>query len=202
MAADGAPTEQMYSSDIIPDFWDISYDLYRDADRMKARFIPADLLDPASPLDELRGKVDILLANQIFHLFDWERQIEAGKNMIALSRPGTWLVGYHIGSVDSEAVPVGMNAGGKAGTGGSKTRFLHNSETWQEMWRQLQEETSTEWEIESFLLPLEEWDWGGEDSAWMGPSARGFEFIVRRVDGSSIDGKKLNGHRVVDTRKR
>ncbi|KAK3173825.1 hypothetical protein OEA41_007157 [Lepraria neglecta] len=189
MAADGAPTEKMYSSDIIPEFWDISYDLYRDAGHMKARFIPADVLDPASPLVELQGKLDILLANQVFHLFDWERQVEAGKNMVALSRLGTWLVGYQIGSSVGRAVPVRTTTGGEAGGAGSKTKFFHTPETWREMWRQVQRETGTEWEVESSLRPLKEWGLEDEDSAWMGPAARGFEFIVRRVDDYDLNGK-------------
>ncbi len=76
MAADGVPTEKMYSSDIIPKLWDASYDLYRDADHMEAHFITTDILDWASPLMELRGKMDILIANLVFHLFDWERQVK------------------------------------------------------------------------------------------------------------------------------
>ena len=105
MAADGVPTDKMYSSDIAPELWDISYDLYRDADRMKARFVSADILDSASPLMELRGKMDILIANLVFHLFDWERQVAAGKNMVALSRLGTLLIGRHIGHSIGRAIP-------------------------------------------------------------------------------------------------
>lgn len=191
MAVDGAPTDKMYSSDIIPELWDISYDLYRDAGHMKARFIQADILDPASPLVELRGKVDIILANQVFHLFDWERQVQAGKNMVELSRQGTWLVGYHIGSSVGRAVPVRTSTGGEVGAAGSKTKFYHTPETWLELWQRIQKETETTWEVESSLHPLKEWGLEDEDSAWMGPAARGFEFFVRRVDVYDVDGKHL-----------
>ena len=190
LAADGTPTERMYASDIIPEFWDMSYDLYRDVSHMKARFISADILDSTSSLDELRGKVDVILANQLFHLFDWDSQVEAGKNIVALSRSGTWLLGYHIGSSVGRAVPNRTNtggAGGDAGKTGSKTKFYHTSETWQEMWRQIQRETETEWEVESSIRPLIEWGWEDEDYAWMGPMARGMEFIARRVDISGSE---------------
>jgi hypothetical protein len=66
MAADGAPTDNMWSSDIVPDLWNISYDMYRDTGSMKARFLQADILDSASSLNELNGKVDIVLVNQVF----------------------------------------------------------------------------------------------------------------------------------------
>ena len=158
MAADEAPTERMYASDIISELWDTSHDLYRIHNHMKARFIMADILDPASPLLELRGKMNMLMTNLLFHLFDWERQVEAGKNMVALSRPGTMLVGRHIVSAIGMAIPLGTITDGEARSAGSKTRFRHTPETWQEMWRQIQEETGTEWEVESSLHPLKEWD--------------------------------------------
>ena len=182
IAADGVPTEKIYSSDIIPELWDISYDLYRDAGHMNARFITADILDSASPLMELRGKMDILIANLVFHLFDWERQVEAGKNMVALSRLGTMLIGRHIGNSIGMAIPVATITGGEVGGADSKTRFFHTPETWREMWRRIQRETGTEWEVESSLHGLKEWRLDEEDYAWMGPHARGIEFTVRRVD--------------------
>lgn len=181
MAADGAPTQNMFSSDIVSEFWDIGYDLYRDNDSMKARFFRADILDSTS-LNELDESVDIVLVNQVFHLFDWERQVEAGKNMVALSRSGTWVVGYQIGSAVGRAVPVRTGSGGTAGTAGSTSKFLHNRDTWQELWSQIEEETGTKSSVESCLVELKEWGLEHEDSAWMGLAARGLEYMVRRVD--------------------
>ena len=184
LAADGAPTERMYASDIISEFWDIGFDLYRDASHMKARFISADILDWPPSLDELRGTMDIILANQFFHLLDWEGQVKAGKNMVTLSRAGTWLLGYQIGSSIGRAIPNRTNTGGKIGETGNKTKFYHTPETWQEMWRQIERETETEWEVMSSIHTLKEWGWEDEDAAWMGPAARGLEFVARRVDTS------------------
>ena len=156
MAADGAPTQNMYASDVTEDLWDIGFEMYRDTGRMKARFLIADILDPNSSHTELRGKIDVLLVNQVFHLFDWDKQIQAGKNMVSLSRPGTWLVGYHIGSVIGRAVPVKATTGGSTGSAGSNTRFLHSQDTWQDIWRHIGEETGTEWVVESSIHELKE----------------------------------------------
>ena len=183
MAADGAPTQNMYASDIVPEFWDISFDLYRDNGRFNAQFLKADILDAESPHKELNTKLDIILVNQVFHLFDWERQVQAGKNIVTMSRPGAWVVGYHIGSVIGRAVPVKTTTGGVAGTAGSDTKFIHNPDTWREMWRTIGEETGTQWIAESWLRDLKDWGLESEDSGWMGAAARAFEFIVRRVDG-------------------
>lgn len=182
LAADGAPTQNMYASDIVPGFWDIGYDLYRDSERMEASFLDADILDSASPHIALSGKVDILLANQVFHLFDWERQVQAGKNMVLLSRPGTWIVGYQIGSELGRAAPVKITTGGAAGAAGGGSKFFHNSNTWRDLWGQIQLETGTEWIVTCSMCSLREWGWEDEDTLWMGSFARGLEFIVRRVD--------------------
>lgn len=56
LAVDGAPTANMYATDIIGDFWDLGYDLFRDRDTMKAEFIKADILDTYSALEALHGK--------------------------------------------------------------------------------------------------------------------------------------------------
>ena len=100
---------------------------------MQARFISAYILDPASPLMELRGNMDVLVANVIFHLFDWERQVEAGKIMVALSRPGIRLIGRQIGHSIGMAVPVATITGDGVGGAAGTTRFLHIPETWREI---------------------------------------------------------------------
>lgn len=187
MAADGVPTQQMNACDIMPEFWNIGFDLYRDADKLKARFLEAnileaDTLDPVSIYTELKGNMDILLVNQVFHLFDWDRQLKAAKNLVALSRPGTWVVGYQIGSALGRALPVQTTTGGPTGAAGGMSKFYHNHKTWQELWRQVEKETGTTWAVESSILELKEWGLEDEDSAWMGPAAKGFEFIVRRND--------------------
>ena len=182
MAADGAPTQNMFASDIIPVFWDIGYDLYRDAVSMKARFLEADILDLASLHQQLETKMDILLVNQVFHLFSWDTQVRAGKNMVALSRPGTWIVGFHIGSTTPGARRVRTVTGGVAGAAGGTTKYYHCPDTWQAMWQYIGKETNTKWVVESSLHEFSKWGLEAEDSAWMGPTARGLEFIARRSD--------------------
>ena len=189
LAFDGVPTTEMFASDIVRGFWDLSYDLYCDASRMKAKFIEADILDlEISPhLMELRGRLDIILANQLFHLFDWNRQVKVAVNLVKLSNPKTWIIGHQIGSSIGRAIPVHPNTGGEAGGAGSTTKFFHTPKTWQAMWRQVEESTGTKWEIESSSIPLKEWGVEDEDSAWMGPNARGFQFFARRTDNVTAD---------------
>lgn len=181
LAAGGAPTEKMFATDIVSDFWDLSYDLFRDKDSFQAHFNTADVLDSNAPLGEIKSEADILLVNQVFHLFNRERQVAMAKNLVACSRPDTWIVGWHIGSVSGRALPVGVHTGGATGSAGGDTKLFHNDDTWTELWQQVGAETGTQWSIETAMQPLEEWGYEKEDTAWMGPNPMGFEFICRRI---------------------
>ncbi|KAL8800721.1 MAG: hypothetical protein Q9182_004964 [Xanthomendoza sp. 2 TL-2023] len=171
----------MYASDIVAGFWDLGFDLFRDKTIFNAHFIEADILDTESPLNVLRGKVDVLLVNQVFHLFNRERQVTMAKKLVYLSTSGAWVVGWQVGSSHGRSLPVQTQTGGHSGSAGSDTKLFHNNQTWQELWQQVGEETGTEWSIETSMQSLEAWGYGKEDTAWMGPGAVGFEYICRRT---------------------
>lgn len=73
LAADGVPTANMYATDIVGDFWEIGYDLFRDRDSMNAHFIKADILDADSALQALHGKIDVVYVGSVLHLFGWAK---------------------------------------------------------------------------------------------------------------------------------
>ena len=181
LAADGVPAANMYASDIVSRFWDLGFDLFRDRTSFNARFIQADILDADSPLKELKSKIDIMLVNQVFHLFSRDRQVNMAKSLVSLGTSDVWVLGWQVGSSHGRPLPVETQTGGKSGSAGSDTKLFHNDRTWQELWRQVGEETGTKWSVETFMQPLEEWGYEKEDTAWMGPGAVGFEFCCRRV---------------------
>ena len=110
---------------------------------MKAALIQADILDQSWPLMELRSKLEIILANQLFRLFNWERQVKAAIMLVKLSNSRTWIAGHQIGSSIGRARPVLPDTGGEA------TKLFQTPKTWQEFWRQVEESTGTKWEVES-----------------------------------------------------
>ena len=161
----------MYASDLHSELWDLGFDLFRDRETMKARFIQADVFDPESPLRDLRGKIDIIFACQLLHLFGWERQIEAAKKIVDMSRPGTCLLGYQIGRVQSAEVqrPWGF-------------MFYHNVESFKELWRQIERDTGTKWVLDVSLVDLDQWGMEKQDYKWMTAGSRGLNFVVTRSD--------------------
>ncbi|KAG7008073.1 tRNA dimethylallyltransferase [Physcia stellaris] len=170
LAADGAPSENMLACDLVPGLWEVGYELFRDEGRLRARFVEADALDG-------EGGIDVILLNHVLHLIDRETQVRAGRNVALLSRPGTWVVGSQVGSLQA-----GEKAGAQAGTSSTSTaaaatRFFHNLESWRELWGRIGVETGTEWTVEGCLVDLVQgWGVEAEDVEWMGADARGLEF--------------------------
>lgn len=50
--------------------------------------------------ENLQNKMDLVLACQFFHLFGWEGQKIAMKQVVQCSKVGTVVLGFQIGSTD------------------------------------------------------------------------------------------------------
>ena len=185
MAAAGAPTHNMYASDIDPQFWEMSYDLYLDQGRMKARFILADILNPPLEMKKLRGQLDVVVALHFFHLFTWDGQVKALKEVVLLSKPGTLLVGCQIGTTRPVGIKANVGSSGMTGAGSSNP-FFHSLETFKELWLSVEQETNTQWNVDCSMLELAEFGMEKEDYQWMGPYARGLRFAATRKASSYL----------------
>jgi len=103
---------------------------------MAATFVRANILerDPAAgggeELRGLDGQVDVMIACQFLHLFDWEGQVAVAKRVVGFSRPGSLLVGYQRAQ---------MEAGDMTGACGRM--YFHNVKTFREMWDRVENET-------------------------------------------------------------
>lgn len=141
---DGAPSENTSGSDLKKNFWDISFDLFVDKDTLKTKFIEADVLDPESGLKELDGTIDIVNAASFFHLWDWEGQVKAAKRIVQLlkAEPGVMLVGRQGGQV---------NAGDFSHISKEHTAYWHSPESWTKLWKQVGDETNTNWDVNASL---------------------------------------------------
>ncbi|KAF2659796.1 hypothetical protein K491DRAFT_590343 [Lophiostoma macrostomum CBS 122681] len=143
---EGAPSENMYGSDLRKEFMDIGYELFRDQDTLKATFIAADIFDPDSDLRSLDGKIDIVNAGSFFHLWEYDDQVKAAKRVVALLKPqpGSLIMGRQVGNV---------NAGASAKS--NTSRFRHSPETWSTLWKRVGEETGTQWDVNAYFTEID-----------------------------------------------
>lgn len=174
LAADGAPTNNMFASDIIPDFWNLSYDLYQDKGTMKANFTVADILDAETTI---KGKADVVLISLFLHIWNWDEQLEVAKTIVSLTKPGALIVAHQVGSLTSEEYQLKFR-GNVAGV-----MYLHNVETTEKMWKQIGEETGVKFSVEASICSLTDWMLP-EDCNVFGDKGVGLQYVVRRLDGS------------------
>lgn len=117
--------------------------------------------------------MDIVNAGSFFHLFTWDQQVTAVKQVIALlrPRPGSLVVGRQVGRKDPIDPDNKENVGQK---------YRHNVETWKRLWRQVESETGTRWEVQAWL---EEWQRAEVVFKKSHPDVEIFKmrFVVRRL---------------------
>lgn len=142
LAADGAPSANLYGADLRSEFLELGYKLFRDKETLQSRFIAADIFDSKSELHDLDGKIDIIYAGSFLHLFDYKGQFAACKAIVSLLREqkDSLLVGRQVGN---------LNAGERVHrTNQGQSMFRHNAKSFKKMWEKVGEETGTQWRVE------------------------------------------------------
>jgi SAM-dependent methyltransferase len=173
LATHGVSTERMWALDRQAHLWGLGYELFRDHSRMRATFIHADFLQGSvedQRFDLLRGQVDLVLASQFLHLFDWNGQLVACKKIVDLSKPGTMLVGFQQGRKRARAYirPWGI-------------MFYHNRDSFLQLWELVQQQTETQWTIDVREVPLQDWGMQDKDLEWMPEDHMGVNFVISRM---------------------
>lgn len=171
---DGVPSENIVALDIIPDFWDVGFELYRDKDTFKARFGQADLLSLSDnpEFTDLKGKLDVVSLSAVLHQFDWDIQATALKQVVAFSKVGMLLVGHQIGNRKSGTFKFSPT---------QTPIFKHNAESFKDLWKQVCKETGTEWEVQAEVKTWDDFGWDANDMLWMKDKDEPLGFVVRRI---------------------
>ena len=145
LVADGAPAENIYGCDLQLKFIELGYKLFKDRDKLPTRFMVADIFDPASPLSELGGRLDIVYAGSFFHLWGLEKQKEVSKIVASLLRPqpGSMVIGRQIGAITAAEK-----------TGPTGTMFRHNVESFRKMWKEIGDDLGVHFTVEASLREL------------------------------------------------
>jgi SAM-dependent methyltransferase len=148
LATDGAPAANLIGVDIHPEFLELGYELFRDKGTFEARFLAGDLVNPDSSLAEIYGKVDIIHAAALFHLFGWDDQVKIGVRFVKLFRPeaNALVVGRQIANFD----PLDPTDHANQNLGW----YRHNMKTWQQLWNVIGEKTDTRWKAMGYLSEI------------------------------------------------
>ncbi|ROV90055.1 hypothetical protein VSDG_08374 [Cytospora chrysosperma] len=144
LVADGAPSENLYGAELMGDFIQLGYDLFRDKETLKTHFMQADILDPNSQLQSLRGTLDFIHLGMILHVFSWEEQRELLETCIQILKPqaGVLILGQSVGHAEGEASP-GRHSGGLS--------FKHSDESFRRMWGEISERTGIKFDCRAAL---------------------------------------------------
>ena len=68
LVADGASGSQLYGLDLEQRFIDLGYDSFCDRKKLQTHFVIGDILNPASNVSEIEGKMDIVFLFSSLHL--------------------------------------------------------------------------------------------------------------------------------------
>ncbi|KAJ5789228.1 uncharacterized protein N7518_006239 [Penicillium psychrosexuale] len=156
LADQGIPGDQLYGCDIEQPFIDLGYQLFRDRDRLNATFAVGDLsspdcLDPASPIfQKLAGKIDVVFASSLFHLWDYDQQVRVATHLVRLCRrrPSLMIVARQLGNTLGGTYAMKDVAAG--------ANYRHNVETIKGFWYDVGQATGTRWSVEAGLYIGEE----------------------------------------------
>jgi len=174
LVTDGAPSENLYGSDLRPEFFELGYKLFRDKETLKSTFIAADIFDAQSGLNQLQGKIDILYVGSFLHLFGYDKQVEVCKATVKLLRPkeGGLVVGRQIGHLEAGERPHRTNK--------EQTMYRHNETSFARMWEEVGEATGTKWRVKCEALGLDDEDRRGRGN-WPDEGLRRLRFSVWKL---------------------
>lgn len=137
---DGVPGRQLVGLDLVPEFNNLGYELFRDADRLNFDFYARDILNDDADWAPLRGRFDILHLTSFLHIWDWAGQVKAASRLAEFTRSGTLLVGSQLGSGTGGEFPS-LESG--------QMNFRHNEKTFQELWDEVGKNTGTVFKVQN-----------------------------------------------------
>jgi SAM-dependent methyltransferase len=164
LVADGAPSENIYGCDLQSDFIELGYKLFQDRDKIRAKFLIADIFDASSPLKDHERTFDIVYTGSFFHLWGLQKQKEVSKAVALLlcPRSGSMIIGRQIGALEA--------AEKSSATG---TMFRHNPESLKTLWKEIGDDLGMKFTVEAHLKALNDHHFEGGDT-------RRIYFSIRR----------------------
>lgn len=182
LADQGVPGCQLFGCDLERVFIDLGYQLFRDKHHFGATFAVGDLTSDQADGDtnqiskKLAGKIDIVFASSLFHMWDYEMQLRVAVQLVRLcrDREGVMIAGRQLGSLLGGSYPAkGINDGG--------IHYRHNVETIKGFWCDVGNATQTSWTVEGGLYMGEEIE-QTKNAPWADSNLRMIWWCATRVD--------------------
>lgn len=173
LVADGVDSSKCVGADLRLEFLDLGYELFRDKETLKSRFIEADIFEEENALNSLYGKIDIINSSSFFHLFSLDECKRAARRCIKLftGKKGNLLVGRQVGQ--EEAGEFARHSG--------ELRYRHNIDSWRRMWTEVGEESGIVFKVDGHLTDHQ--GFMPADATFVrDPGAKIMIFSVRRVN--------------------
>lgn len=155
LAYDGVPSRQLLGTDIVSDFFDIGFEMYKDRGQFEGRFFRADMLDEHDPeLEALVGTVDAVFVGAFLHLFPYQVQLKVLLHIVRLLKPnpGVRILGRQNGSREP-----GERARKSAA---DELFFQHDVESFKRQLDEVAERTGTRWNVGGEMFDWVEWRHG------------------------------------------
>jgi SAM-dependent methyltransferase len=145
LVADGAPSENIYGCDLQSDFIELGYKLFQDRDKLRTKFLVADIFDASSPLKDLQGSFDIIYTGSFFHLWGLQQQKEVSKAVASLlcPRSGSMILGRQVGAVEAAER-----------TSATGTMFRHNIDSFKTLWKEIGDDLGVTFTVSASLRNL------------------------------------------------
>lgn len=145
---------------IIPDvtdvFWPVGFELFQDQDSFGAQFIQSDILETSSKLKStLNQSCDIVYLGLLLHLFSYDLQVEASKNIVELTKGKGSIILGKSGGWDKAGVENRTLNIQQEGKNKEPTRFRHDRYSFTKMWTEVAKATNTKWNVHIDVIPDE-----------------------------------------------
>ncbi|KAI0371999.1 hypothetical protein BV20DRAFT_992286 [Pilatotrama ljubarskyi] len=146
---DGYPASQVLGCDLRPEYIQLGYELFGDADKCPIRFFTSNAFDlpttvqdsdtnptppPPTPatvtdLAQLRGSLTHIYTGALFHLFDEETQYGLAVRLATLlkRRPGAVVFGRHQGLQEEGYIDDHLG----------RNRYGHSETSWTRLWKKV-----------------------------------------------------------------
>lgn len=143
---DGAPSTNLYASDLFSEYEALSYELWRDkATFPQGHFMADDILAPneaftrGTLMTQLGpGQCDIISITMFLHLFNYANQLRAATRILRLlaHKPGSLVLGSQAGSTTPGEVPLKPPFAGLREEGERRAVYRHNPESFEGLWKE------------------------------------------------------------------